>query len=100
MPTLLPSYYTNKSQLNPAMLEITPSKQCEGWPYLDGIGPMTGKCTEYLSHPMGRYQFAMYNCPSGLYNGRPLNIEVEEVSNANWTNNWCQTLGNGKPKPL
>jgi hypothetical protein len=101
MPNVLPSYYTNESQLKPAMLEITPAKQCEGYPYLGGIGPMAGQCSKFLATQHGQYNYTRYNCPGGAYNGRPFNnIVSEPFSNEYWQNTWCETQGQTPLKPL
>jgi len=65
---------------------VTPEKLCDGGPYMWGSGEKLKLCSELVNN---KKDYLMYNCPLGLYNGRPVQFEYTPQSDKNWLNKSC-----------
>jgi hypothetical protein len=78
--------------------ELTPEKKCEGGSYMWSSSPEK----QALCSKFSKEQLARYECPAGLYNGRPIwrqgagNIPL---SDDNWQNTTCKQIGDNLPDP-
>ena len=78
--------------------ELTPEKRCDNGPYMWSSNPeKAALCSKF-----SKEQLARYECPGGLYNGRPIwrqgagNIPL---SDDNWQNTTCKQIGDNLPDP-
>jgi hypothetical protein len=78
--------------------ELTPEKRCDNGSYMWSSNPeKAALCSKF-----SKEQLARYECPGGLYNGRPIwrqgagNIPL---SDDNWQNTTCKQIGDNLPDP-
>ena len=78
--------------------ELTPEKRCDNGPYMWSSNPeKQALCSKFSKADLARYE-----CPAGLYNGRPIwrqgagNIPL---SDDNWQNTTCKQIGDNLPDP-
>ena len=78
--------------------ELTPEKRCDGGPYLWSSSPeKQALCSKFSKADLARYE-----CPAGLYNGRPIWREGAgniPLSDDNWQNTTCNQIGQNLPDP-
>ena len=75
------------------MFELTPEKKCDGGPYMYSSDPARqALCSKFSSTDLSRYE-----CPAGLYHGRPVwwdGATNDTMSNSNWQNDTCGKINN------
>lgn len=70
--------------------EVTPEKLCDGGPYMYSSNPEKAKYCSTLTPQ----QYSAFNCPCGMYHGRPVHYEYTPMSNDKWENGYdCQNVG-------
>lgn len=73
------------------MFQLTPEKKCDGGPYMYSSDP----ARQALCSKFSQEQLSRYECPGGLYNGRPVwwdGATNGTLSNANWQNDTCNQI--------
>jgi len=90
--------YLTKDIKDNFYFELTPEKRCDNGPYMWSSNPeKAALCSKF-----SKEQLARYECPGGLYNGRPIwrqgagNIPL---SDDNWQNTTCKQIGDNLPDP-
>jgi hypothetical protein len=94
---LLYNYLTKDIKDN-FYFELTPEKYCDGGPYMWSSNPEK----KALCSKFSKAQLARYECPAGLYNGRPIwrqGAGNMPLSDANWQNTTCNQIGKDLPDP-
>jgi hypothetical protein len=81
----------HKCQSDGFHFEVTPAKQCQGFPYLQTSDPKLYEyCENLFSTPEGRKEYAMVNCTTPGFVGRPVHFSRTPMSNDKWENEMCK----------
>ena len=88
--TFVLTYKFGNSQTDNFHFEVTPGKNCRGYPYMQSGNPkLLEECTKFLSTEEGK---KMASC-DGMYVGRPSSFpsfEYTPESDYNWENKRCK----------
>ena len=70
------------------IFQLTPEKKCDGGPYMYSSDPERKElCSKFSEQDLSKYE-----CPAGLYHGRPVwwnGATNGTLSNADWKNDTC-----------
>ena len=65
--------------------EVTPQKLCDGGSYMYSSDPEKKKmCSQFSPEDLSKYE-----CPGGLYNGRPVWFNRSNDTDSQWKNTMC-----------
>ena len=80
------------------MFQLTPEKKCDGGPYMYSSDPeRQALCSKFSQDDLSRYE-----CPAGLYHGRPVwwdGATNGTLSNDEWKNETCDQISTDNNEP-